>query len=109
MARTVHVDPVIAPREEIERASDLLLNGTLDTDQPMDLPPDSVFRYRNSDPLTVTCIVRQVVEGRGEDWLSFPRRALFDRIGIRDAVLETDLLGKAQRDHGRQPARKGHA
>jgi CubicO group peptidase (beta-lactamase class C family) len=63
------------------------------TDQPMDLPPDSLFRYRNSDPLTVACVVRRIVEGRGEDWLSFPRRALFDRIGIRDAVLETDLHG----------------
>jgi CubicO group peptidase (beta-lactamase class C family) len=59
----------------------------------MDLPPDSVFRYRNSDPLALTCIVRRIVEGRGEDWLSFARRALFDRIGIRDAVLETDLTG----------------
>lgn len=63
------------------------------TDQPMDLPPDSVFRYRNSDPLTLTCIVRDVVEDRGGDWLSFPQRALFDRIGVRDAVLETDRHG----------------
>jgi CubicO group peptidase (beta-lactamase class C family) len=62
-------------------------------DQPMDLPSDSVFRYRNSDPLTLTCIVRGIVEGRGEEWLGFPRRALFDRIGIRDAVLETDRHG----------------
>lgn len=62
-------------------------------EQPMDLPPDSVFRYRNSDPLALTCIVRRIVEGHGEDWLSFARRALFDRIGIRDAVLETDLTG----------------
>ena len=62
-------------------------------DQPMDLPPDSVFRYRNSDPLTLTCLARRIVEDRGEDWLSFPQRALFDRIGIRDAVLETDRFG----------------
>ncbi len=62
-------------------------------EQPMDLPPDSVFRYRNSDPLALTCIARRVVEGRGEEWLSFPQRALFDRIGIRDAVLETDRFG----------------
>lgn len=62
-------------------------------EQPMDLPPDSLFRYRNSDPLAVTCIVRRLAEEHGEDWLSFPRRALFDRIGIRDAVLETDLHG----------------
>ncbi len=61
--------------------------------QPADLPPDSLFRYRNSDPLALTCIARRVVEDRGEDWLSFPQRALFDRIGIRDAVLETDRFG----------------
>ena len=61
--------------------------------QPTDLPPDSLFRYRNSDPLTLTCIARRIVEARGDDWLSFPRRALFDRIGIRDAVLETDRHG----------------
>lgn len=61
--------------------------------QPMDLPPGSEFRYRNSDPLTLTCIARRIVEGRGEEWLSFPQRALFDRIGIRDAVLETDRFG----------------
>jgi len=62
-------------------------------EQPMDLPPDSAFRYRNSDPLTLTCIARRIVEERGEDWLGFPQRALFDPIGIRDAVLETDRFG----------------
>ncbi len=62
-------------------------------EQPMDLPPDSLFRYRNSDPLTLTCLVRRIVEEGGETWLDFPRRALFDRIGIRDAVLETDRFG----------------
>ncbi|MDT8370274.1 MAG: serine hydrolase, partial [Longimicrobiales bacterium] len=62
-------------------------------DQPVDAPPDSLFRYRNSDPLTLTCIVRRIVEARGEAWASFPQRALFDRIGIRDAVLETDRFG----------------
>lgn len=62
-------------------------------EQPVDLPPDSAFRYRNSDPLTLTCIARRIVEDRGEDWLSFPRRVLFDPIGIRDAVLETDRFG----------------
>ena len=61
--------------------------------QPMDLPPNTEFRYRNSDPLTLGRIIRQIVEGRGEDYLTFPQRAFFDRIGIRDAVLETDRYG----------------
>lgn len=62
-------------------------------DQPADLPPDSAFRYRNSDPLTLTCLARRIVESRDTQWLSFPRQALFDPIGIRDAVLETDRFG----------------
>jgi CubicO group peptidase (beta-lactamase class C family) len=62
-------------------------------DQPLDLPPDSLFRYRNSDPLTLGRIVRQTVEALGEDYLTFPQRELFDRIGARDFVLETDPYG----------------
>ncbi len=62
-------------------------------DQPMDLGPGERFRYRNSDPLTVSRIVRQAVEARGEDWLTFPQRILFDRIGARNYVLETDAWG----------------
>lgn len=62
-------------------------------DQPLDIPPNTEFRYRNSDPLTLGRIVRQIVEGRGEDYLSFPKRSLFDRIGARDFVLETDAYG----------------
>jgi CubicO group peptidase (beta-lactamase class C family) len=61
--------------------------------QPMDLPPNTQFRYRNSDPLTLGRIVRQTVEARGEDYLTFPQRALFDKIGMRDVVLETDTYG----------------
>ena len=30
---------------------------------------------------------------RGEEYLTFPQRALFDRIGIRRQVLETDPYG----------------
>jgi len=62
-------------------------------DQPMDIPQDSMFRYRNSDPLALGRIVRQTVEAMGEDYLTFPQRVLFDRIGARDYVLETDPYG----------------
>jgi len=61
--------------------------------QPVDLPPDSLFRYRNSDPLSLMRIARTTVEGRNEDFLTFPQRALFDRIGARNYVLETDAWG----------------
>ncbi|MDH3733859.1 MAG: serine hydrolase, partial [Gemmatimonadota bacterium] len=62
-------------------------------DQPMDREPGEVFRYRNSDPLTVNRIVREAAEARGEEWLTYPQRLLFDRIGARNYVLETDAWG----------------
>lgn len=56
-------------------------------------PPGTVGRYRNCDPVLVNYLVRLGVESRGEDYLSFPQRALFDRIGIRNMVMETDPYG----------------
>ena len=61
--------------------------------QPLEIPPNSQWRYRNSDPLTLGRIVRQKVEARGEQYLAFPQRELFDPIGARNFVLETDAWG----------------
>ena len=61
--------------------------------QPQEIAPNTQWRYRNSDPLTLGRIVREKVEARGEDYLTFPQRALFDRIGARNFVLETDAWG----------------
>jgi CubicO group peptidase (beta-lactamase class C family) len=52
-----------------------------------------VGRYHNTDPVLVNYLVRLAVEKRGGEYLSFPQRALFDRIGIRSAVMETDAFG----------------
>jgi CubicO group peptidase (beta-lactamase class C family) len=56
-------------------------------------PPNTVGRYRNTDPVLINNLVRLGIEKRGEEYLSFPQRALFDRIGIRTMVLETDPFG----------------
>jgi CubicO group peptidase (beta-lactamase class C family) len=61
--------------------------------QPLEVPPDTRWRYQNSDPLTLGRIVRQIVEARGEEYLTFPQRELFDRIGARHFILETDAWG----------------
>ncbi len=61
--------------------------------RPQQWPPNTVGRYRNSDPVLTNYLVRLGVEGRGEEYLSFPRRRLFDKIGIRNMVLETDPYG----------------
>ncbi len=61
--------------------------------RPLEFAPNTVGRYRNCDPLTLGYIIQQTVGGKGEEYLSFPQRALFDRIGIRRQVLEPDPYG----------------
>ncbi len=62
--------------------------------RPAEFPPQTVGRYRNCDPLSLGYIAKQIVTTRlGEEYLTWPQRALFDRIGIRRQVLETDLYG----------------
>ncbi len=61
--------------------------------RPVEHPPNTVGRYRNGDPLTVGYIIRRTVDEMGEHYLSWPQRALFDRIGIRKQVLEPDPYG----------------
>lgn len=61
--------------------------------RPLQYPPNTDGRYRNSDPLTIGYLVKQAVTKRGEEYLTFPQRALFDRIGIRKHVLEVDPYG----------------
>lgn len=62
--------------------------------RPAQWPPNTVGRYRNSDPVVVNYLVRKgVEEALGQEYLTYPQRALFDKIGIRKMVLETDPFG----------------
>lgn len=75
-----------------------LYTGGVDTfryaaTRPLQWPPGQVGRYHNTDPVLVNYLIRLAVEKRGDDYLSFPQRALFDRLGIRTAVLEPDAFG----------------
>jgi CubicO group peptidase (beta-lactamase class C family) len=76
----------------------LIYTGAIDAfkhsmTRPLQFPPNTEGRYRNSDPLMVGWLVKQAVTARGEEYLTYPQRALFDRIGIRRQVLETDPYG----------------
>jgi CubicO group peptidase (beta-lactamase class C family) len=75
-----------------------LYTGTADAfrwaaTRPLQWPPNTVGRYRNTDPILASYLVRLAVDRRGEDYHAFPQRALFDRLGIRSAVLMTDPYG----------------
>ncbi len=61
--------------------------------RPQQWPPGTVGRYHNTDPVLINYLIRLAVEKRGEEYLSFPQRALFDKIGIRTMVIETDPFG----------------
>jgi CubicO group peptidase (beta-lactamase class C family) len=61
--------------------------------RPAEYPPNTIGRYRNTDPVLASYLVRLAVEGRGENYHSFPQRALFDKLGIRNALIETDSHG----------------
>jgi len=61
--------------------------------RPPQWPPNTVGRYRNTDPVLTNYLVRLAVEKRGQEYLSFPQRDLFDKIGIRSMVMETDPYG----------------
>ena len=56
--------------------------------------PNTVGRYRNSDPVLTNYLVRLGVEGQlGENYHEFPQHHLFDKLGIRNLIPETDPYG----------------
>ena len=60
---------------------------------PQQWLPNSVGRYRNSDPVLTNYLNRLGIEKLGEVYHTFPQRALFDKIGVRTMVMETDPSG----------------
>lgn len=61
--------------------------------RPLQWPPGAVGRYRNTEPVLASYLIRLAAEKRGEAYHAFPQRQLFDRIGIRTMVMETDPYG----------------
>ena len=61
--------------------------------RPQQWPPATVGRYRNTDPVLTNYMIRMAVEKRGDDYHAFPQRALFDKIGVRTMVMDTDPYG----------------
>ncbi len=60
---------------------------------PQQWLPNTVGRYRNCDPVLTNYLNRLGIEKLGEKYLNFPQKALFDKIGVRTMVMETDPSG----------------
>ena len=61
--------------------------------RPQQWKPNTVGRYRNTDPVLASYLVRLGAAKLGQDYHAFPQRTLFDKIGIRNAIIETDPYG----------------
>ena len=77
---------------------DYIYTGAIDTfrwavTRPPQWRAGTVGRYRNADPLVLNYLIKQAARARGEDYLAWPQRHLFDRLGMRRMVLETDPYG----------------
>jgi len=86
-------DPALGYPDHMRVYSGALDAFAFSVDRPLQFEPGTEGRYRNSDPLTLGYLVRTTVEEGGENYWTWPQRALFDRIGIRRQVLEPDPYG----------------
>lgn len=77
----------------------LVYTGAIDVfdfsvSRSVEFPPNTVGRYRNSDPLTLGYIFQRiVVEDLEIPYFAAPQKLLFDEIGIRKQILEPDPYG----------------
>lgn len=55
--------------------------------------PGSTWYYSSATSNLISQLVRDSVGGSLEQYLTFPRRALFDKLGMRSAVMEPDATG----------------
>ena len=75
-----------------------LYTGTVDSfkyaaTRPLQWPPNTVGRYRNTDPVLINYLNRLGIEKKKEVYHTFPQRRLFDKLGIRTMIMETDPYG----------------
>jgi CubicO group peptidase (beta-lactamase class C family) len=56
-------------------------------------PSDSVWSYSSGTSNILSNIIRAKFRGNQIDYFNFPRRALFDKIGMQSAVIEPDPSG----------------
>ena len=61
--------------------------------RPLQFPVGTEGRYHNCDPLTLGYIMKTKLEEKNIEYLTYAQRELFDKIGIRKQVMETDPYG----------------
>ncbi len=60
---------------------------------PLEVEPGARWEYANANPHALWRIIRNTVGDTDRDYLTFPRRALFNKIGMSSAIIEPDPYG----------------
>ncbi|MFH2203393.1 MAG: serine hydrolase [Elusimicrobiota bacterium] len=61
--------------------------------KPLTAPPRTLWHYSSGTTNILSRLIRRTLGGSHEDYLTFPRRALFDPAGMTRALLEPDAAG----------------
>ncbi|MEO1593473.1 MAG: serine hydrolase, partial [Cyanobacteria bacterium J06632_22] len=61
--------------------------------RPLKHQPDSAFHYSSGSSVLLCRVLKQAIGGGLEDYFMFPRKVLFDPLGMASAVLEPDAAG----------------
>jgi len=59
---------------------------------PAQYPPDSIWYYSSGTSNIISLIIRNTI-GNDQNYWDYPRNMLFNRIGMRSAIMETDASG----------------
>jgi len=62
-------------------------------DRPLEFSIGTMGQYHNCDPLILGHIMKTTLNQDGVEYLTYPQLELFDKIGIRKQVMETDPYG----------------
>jgi CubicO group peptidase (beta-lactamase class C family) len=60
--------------------------------QPLEAAPNTKWQYSSGTTNIVSRVIRKAITNDA-DYLAFPRHALFDRLGMKSAVIEPDASG----------------
>jgi len=76
----------------------VMLFGTRDmasfaSNKPLEATPAVKWHYSTGNSIILSKVIRNAFGDAQADYLEFPRRALFDRIGMKSAVVEPDASG----------------
>ena len=61
--------------------------------KPLEATPGMRWQYSSGTSAILARVIRQALGGTEQGYLQFPRRALFDPLGMRTAVFEPDTAG----------------